>query len=88
MPPKRIEGGFNPSPNLSNQIFLSLGLRKVEIISMQQWFIHSLQNQLSGAMTSDGGFDEAAVGYGGLQQVSANIMGSPRDDHRGIQGYP
>ena len=31
---------------------------------------------------------KAAVGYGGLQQVSAHLMGSPRDDHRGIQGYP
>ena len=39
-------------------------------------------------MTSDGEFDEAAVGNGGLQQVLAHLMGSPRDDHRGIQGYP
>ena len=23
MPPKRIEGGFNPSPNISNQIYLN-----------------------------------------------------------------
>ena len=35
-----------------------------------------------------GRFDEAAAGAGGLHQVSAFLMGSPRDDHRGIHGYP
>ena len=39
---------------------------------------------MPGGETSKGEGDEAAVGYGGLQQASARLTGSPHDDHRGI----